>query len=87
MTAERLSDAEWEELLVRFQRLGADEFRALFSTFSSEQGRIPTPADDGFSGWFARTIASSDEQLMQTRIGTGLWRWMLDTLRERQTPR
>ncbi len=32
---------------------------------------------------FARLIGD-DEHLMQTRLASGLWRWMLITLRERQ---
>jgi hypothetical protein len=82
---EPLSDAEWEELHGLRNKLGEDEVVALLIELSSEHGRIPTPADEGLSGWWAREIATSDEQMMRTRVGTGLWRRMLTKLRVRQT--
>jgi hypothetical protein len=65
-----------------------DQVRQLLVTFMNAHGRIPTPADDGMSGWFARGVwQGNDEQLVQTRFAatTALWRWMLTKLREGQT--
>jgi hypothetical protein len=86
----QLSEAEWRELEWRME-LSAndhdDQVRQLLVAFMNAHGRIPTPADDGMSGWFAREVwQGDDEQLVQTRFAatTALWRWMLTKLRERQ---
>jgi hypothetical protein len=85
-----LSEAEWRELEWRMERSANDDddqVRQLLEAFMNAHGRIPTPADDGMSGWFAREVwQGKDEQLVQTRFAatTALWRWMLTQLREGQ---
>jgi hypothetical protein len=80
--SDQLSESEQLELHWRMTQLSPEGMKALLIEFM-EHGRIPTPADDGPSGEFARLIGD-DEHLMQTRVASGLWRWMLITLRERQ---
>jgi hypothetical protein len=76
-------DAEWLELHARMEQLSAEQTRALLLEWGRTQGRIPTPADDGLSSELARLI-DNDEHIMQTRVGVGLWQWLLTTLRARQ---
>jgi hypothetical protein len=68
----RLSEAEWLELEWRMEVSAHDgdtQVRQLLVAFMNEHGRIPTPADDGTSGWSAREICQGDdEQLVQTRF-------------------
>jgi hypothetical protein len=86
----QLSEAEWLELEWSMEvsaNEGDDQVRHLLMAFMDEHGRVPTPADDGMSGWFAREVwEGDDEQLVQTRFAatTALWRWMLTKLREGQ---
>jgi hypothetical protein len=86
----RLSEAEWLELEWRMEvsaNKGDDQVRHLLVAFMNEHGRIPTPVDDGMSGWFAREVwQGDDEQLVQTRFAAtaALWRWMLTKLRDGQ---
>jgi hypothetical protein len=96
MGLDELSDAEHLELQTRLGKLEAAEGKragskllfGLIVEFMDKEGRIPTPIDDGLSGWFARQQleAMGDiECLMQTRIvASGMWRWLLTSLRERQ---
>jgi hypothetical protein len=96
MGLDDLSDAEHLELHTRLGKLEAAEGKragskllfGLIVEFMDKEGRIPTPIDDGLSGWFARQQleATGDiEGLMQTRIvASGMWRWLLTSLRERQ---
>jgi hypothetical protein len=87
---DRLSEAEWLELEWRMESSAKDDedkVRALLVEFMNEHGRIPTPVDDGMSGWFAREVWQGDaEQLVQTRFAAtaALWRWMLTKLRDGQ---
>jgi hypothetical protein len=87
---DQLSDAEWLELECRVEfsvNRGDDQLRQLLGAFMDAHGRIPTPADDGMSGWFARDVwPGDDESLVQTRFAatTALWRWILTKLREAQ---
>jgi hypothetical protein len=90
---DQLSAAEWLELEWRLEcsvNTGDEQVRQLLGAFMDTYGRIPTPADDGMSGWFARDVWPGDDaSLMQTRFAatTALWRWMLTKLREEQDGR
>jgi hypothetical protein len=87
----QLSEAEWWELECRMEVSATEDdnqIRHLLVAFMNAHGRIPTPADDGMSGWFAREVwQGTDEQLVQTRFAatTALWGWLLTQLREGQT--
>ena len=87
---DQLSAAEWLELEWRLEfsvNTGDDQVRQLLGAFMDTHGRIPTPADEGMSGWFARDVWPGDDaSLLQTRFAatTALWRWMLTRLREEQ---
>jgi hypothetical protein len=67
----QLSEAEWWELEWRMEvsaNDGDDQVGQLVA-FMNEHGRMPTPDDDGMSGWFAREVwQGDDEQLVQTRF-------------------
>jgi hypothetical protein len=87
---DRLSEAEWLELEWRMELSVTEDdgqVRNLLVSFMNEHGRIPTPADDGMSGWFARDVwQGDDEHLVQARFAStaALWRWMLTRLRDGQ---
>jgi hypothetical protein len=87
---DQLSTAEWLELEWRLEwsvNTDGDQVRQLLGAFMDMHGRIPTPADDGMSGWFARDVWPGDDaSLVQTRFAatTALWRCMLTKLREEQ---
>jgi hypothetical protein len=90
LSADTLSEAEWGELDSRIRKLkgaeGENRMLALLAEFTDEQGRIPTPVDEGFSGWFGRLIGEGhDELLMNTRVGSDWGRWMRTKLREIQS--
>src|SRR5438132_12110221 len=62
MELDKLSDAESKELASLLEKVRAEEgdersgervLEAIME-FMEEKGRIPTPVDDGPSGWFAR---------------------------------
>jgi hypothetical protein len=57
----QLSEAEWLELKWRMEvsaHEGDDQVRHLLMAFMNEHGRVPTPADNGMSGGFAREVGT-----------------------------
>jgi len=79
-----ISDAEWEELQTRGRLIQPHEAYQILVRIFESGGRIPTPVDDGFSGWFARVMMPDVEQLMHARAFSGgeFWQSFLSELRK-----